>query len=98
MPSEWMIEVVKQAPALGVLAWIVIHVFRALERMNEAHATRSEAQNTRHELQIGGITKRHEGQVQSIIAEYQSALDRNSRLYERVLERLGEIHGDPKGS
>lgn len=95
MDPIW-IEVAKQAPTTVVLVWLVVYFLRHLEGVNREHAERfasllktSQDREDHRDKERADDEERRETLTRA-------SLDRNSSLFERILENIGKIKREDK--
>lgn len=77
--SVW-IEFAKQVPALAVLAVLVVYFLNFLGKISDAHKE-----------DIKRLEQAHAERMARIMGDYRTVADRNSSMYEKVLEKLGSL-------
>lgn len=73
-----LIEAAKQVPALVVLVFVVVVFLKHLREIALSHKE-----------DVNRIEKLHSERILRVIKDYEATSERNIRLYEKVLQRLG---------
>ena len=94
MADQWLIEAVKQAPALGVLVWIVFAFLKNLKDLQDSH-DKIEAEKTSAIRNLGELCHSFQRDIgakyDANLLRMSSALDRNTEALGRNTEAINQF-------